>query len=114
MNHDDEDHRPQFRIHPYPHCIYLALPVVENSANIIIHVTQIIKAKRPQEDRYTGSLSLHREMVLASPPEALHGHLETLILRPLDLDGRPARRADESDVPGATLYGKRSMRAEAG
>ena len=42
----------------------------------------------------------HREMVLKLPPEALRGHLETLVPRPLDLDGRPARGADESDTLG--------------
>jgi hypothetical protein len=60
---------------------------------------QIIKAKCPHGDRSrcTGSLSLHREMILAneSSPKALVRHLD------LRLDDRPARgpRADEADAP---------------
>ena len=38
-------------------------------------------------------------MVLELPPEALRGHLETLVPRPLDFNDRPARGANESDAP---------------
>jgi len=38
-------------------------------------------------------------MTLESSPEALGRHLETLVPRPLDLNNRPARGADEAYAP---------------
>lgn len=38
-------------------------------------------------------------MVLEPPPEALSRHLEILVPRPLNLDDRPVRGADEADSP---------------
>ena len=47
-----------------------------------------------------GITSSHRRDILHEfPGEALSSHLESLVLRPVDIDDRPTRGTDDADAP---------------